>query len=114
MSTSLISQYTQRCDLNLEAFATMNYIWKFAKNPEATLRRFQLNNSGIFIVSTSYLSTQYQSQGGEWIGFVNTLKHWIHKEVDHMKNMTAREIEKINADQIEVQKSVDSTYDLRQ
>jgi len=101
MSTSLISQYSQRCDLNLESFATMNFFWQFNKNPEATLRRFQVDNTGIFVVCTNYLSQQHTQEGGEWNGFVNTLKHFIHREVDHTKNVFAKELDKVRDNQKE-------------
>jgi len=86
MSTALTSQYSQRCELNNESFAILNFFSRFKSNPKTTLKRFQVNNSGIFIVSTSYLTAQYQVSGGEWHGFVNTLKQFMHREMDHMKN----------------------------
>jgi len=82
MNQSIISKLRQKVDLNEETFGFINFFKSFENNESFYLNRSSVDNSGIFIVSTSYT----QNVGNEWTGFVAKIQKTIKAECKTLKD----------------------------
>jgi hypothetical protein len=81
MNQSVISKLKQKCELNEETFGFINFFRSYQSSEAWYLSKFNVDNSGIFIVSTSYS----QTVNSQWTGFVAKIQKTVKEEVRAVK-----------------------------
>jgi hypothetical protein len=81
MNQNVINKLKQKCQLNEETFGFINFFIGFKHSERWSLDKFNVGNSGIYIVSTNYT----QVANCEWTGFVSKIQKTIKSEVVTVK-----------------------------
>jgi len=81
MNQNVINKLKQKCELNAETFNFLNFFVGFKSSERWALDKFNIGNSGIFIVSTSYTNCA----NTEWTGFVSKITKTVRTEVQAVK-----------------------------